>query len=367
MADTNTTDRHSRALIDDIEPTTDKLTGRAGLSLFTRYLRGIEIFSHLDRLFGSLRQSGKGQPIPEIFKQLFCFFLDGTSRHLVYFDALKQDEGYAGAIETGSKALLSSHAVKRFFGGFYMYRIGLFRRLLQQLFLWRRRLEPPPLILLGLDTMVMDNDEAEKRHGAAPTYKRVKGFQPLQVTWDRYVIDAVFRGGDKHSNHSDTAPKTLRHLIQKIRRHYREDVPIIVRADSGFFDQKLMADLEALGVGYLVAGKLYDDLQALSPGSGNRPGGPIKTGIKSGGTWSWGTGGATGRSFGGRCFASRFMRIGNVCWSLPARIRSCTPIWVVVLGWTSSCGPRGWSVGWRPRPCWKATMGGEPTSWCIGP
>ena len=153
MADTNTTDRHSRALIDDIEPTTDKLTGRAGLSLFTRYLRGIEIFSHLDRLFGSLRKSGKGQPIPEIFKQLFCFFLDGTSRHLVYFDALKQDEGYAGALETGSKALLSSHAVKRFFGGFYMDRIWLFRRLLQQLFLWRLRLEQPPLILLGLDTM----------------------------------------------------------------------------------------------------------------------------------------------------------------------------------------------------------------------
>ena len=236
-----------------------------------------------------MRQSGKGQPIPEIFKQLFCFFLDGTSRHLVDFDALKQDEGYAGAIETGSKALLSSHAVKRFFGGFYMDRIWLFRRLLQQLFLWRLRLEPPPLILLGLDTMVMDNDEAEKRHGAAPTYKRVKGFQPLQVTWDRYVIDAVFRGGDKHSNHSDTAPKTLRHLIQKIRRHYREDVPIIVRADSGFFDQKLMPDLEALGGG-LPRGRASSMTicSALSPGSGNRPGGPIKTGIKSGGTWSWG-------------------------------------------------------------------------------
>ena len=122
--------------------------------------------------------------------------------------------------------------------------------------------------------MGMDNDEAEKRHGAAPTYKRVKGFQPLQVTWDRYVIDAVFRGGDKHSNHSDTAPKTLRHLIQKMRRHYREDVPIIVRADSGFFDQKLMADLEALGVGYLVAGKLYDDLQRFISGVGESSWGP---------------------------------------------------------------------------------------------
>ena len=52
MADTNTTDCHSTALIDDVEPTTQKLTGRAGLTLFTRYLRGIEIFSPLDRLFG---------------------------------------------------------------------------------------------------------------------------------------------------------------------------------------------------------------------------------------------------------------------------------------------------------------------------
>ncbi|MDA2930863.1 hypothetical protein MYX84_13115 [Acidobacteria bacterium AH-259-O06] len=119
----------------------------------------------------------------EIFKQLFCFFLDGSSRHLVYFDALKEDAAYAGAIETDSKALLSSHAVKRFFWAFRMWRIGLFRRLLQQLFLWRLRLQKPAVVLLGLDTMVMDNDEAPGREGVAPTYKRVKGFQPLQVTW----------------------------------------------------------------------------------------------------------------------------------------------------------------------------------------
>ena len=117
------------------------------------------------------------------------------------------------------------------------------------------------LILLGMDTMVMDNDEAPQRHGVAPTYKRVKGFQPLQVTWGRLLIDAVFRGGDKHSNHADTAQKTLSHLIQKIRRKYRSDVPIIVRLDSGFFDQKLLQVLETLEVGYIVAGKLYGDVQ----------------------------------------------------------------------------------------------------------
>ena len=238
----STLPRHSEAsvsrIIDDVQPTSETLTGRAGLSLFVRYVRGIGLYPHLDRLFGSLRKSRKGQPVTEIFKQLLCFLLDGSSRHLVSFDALKEDAGYGGAIETKPEALLSSHAVKRFFGRFSMWRIWLFRRVLQQLFLWRLRLQQPPLILLGMDTMVMDNDEAPQRHGVAPTYKRVKGFQPLQVTWGRLLIDAVFRGGDKHSNHADTAQKTLSHLIQKIRRKYRSDVPIIVRLDSGFFDQK---------------------------------------------------------------------------------------------------------------------------------
>ncbi len=180
MDNPNTAGYHSKAtIIDDIEQTSDCLTGRAGLALFMRYLRGIEIFPHLNRLFGSLRKSGKGQPVTEIFKQLFCFFLDGSSRHLVYFDALKKDQGYAGALESEPEALLTSHAVKRFFASFRMWRIWLFRRLLQQLFLWRLRLQEPPVVLLGVDTMVMDNDEAQQREGVVPTYKRVKGLQPL--------------------------------------------------------------------------------------------------------------------------------------------------------------------------------------------
>ena len=52
----------------------------------------------------------------------------------------------------------------------------------------------------------MDNDEAEKRHGAAPTYKRVKGF-PASGDLGPVRDRRGFRGGDKHS---DTAPKTLR-------------------------------------------------------------------------------------------------------------------------------------------------------------
>jgi len=251
----------SKPIIDAVEITPDTLTGRGGLSLFVRYLRNIGIFPQLETFFGSLRRSRKGQAVSEIFKQLFCFFIDGTSRHLVYFDALAKDAGYAAASETDPAGMLSSHAVKRFFRSFWWPRIYLFRHLLQRMFLWRLGLEAPDVVVLGVDTMVMDNDEARQRHGVKPTYKKVKGFQPLQMNWQGFVVDAVFRRGDAHSNHGDTVEKMIRHIVAKIRKHYRADVPIIVRLDSGFFDQKLFACFEKLKIGYICGGKLYKPIK----------------------------------------------------------------------------------------------------------
>ena len=98
--------------ITKIEVTPDLLTGRAGLNLFVRYLDNIGINPLLHQLFGRLRKSRKGLPVVEIFKQIFVFILDGTSRHLSYFDALKKDPAHAGIIECSPQRLLSSHAVK---------------------------------------------------------------------------------------------------------------------------------------------------------------------------------------------------------------------------------------------------------------
>jgi hypothetical protein len=257
----STEDRRKRSKIDDAMPTSEALSGRGGLSLFVRYLTGIGIFPHLERLFGSMRRNKKGRPVSEIFKQLLCFFMDGSSRHLSHFDRLREDDGYVRTIE--SEETLSSHAVKRFFGSFWWPRIYLFRRLLQKLFLWRLHLEKPQAIVLGIDVVVLDNDDARRRHGVKPTYKKVKGFAPLQMNWGRFVIDAVFRSGDKHSNHSDTVAKMVEHVVGQIRKHYREDVPIVLRSDSGFFDQKLFECFEGLGIGYICAGKLLKDLREL--------------------------------------------------------------------------------------------------------
>jgi hypothetical protein len=257
------TDNNDNAIINDVEVTGDNLTSRAGLSLFVRYLRGIVLLPYLEEIFSKIRKSNKGQGITDVFKQLFCFFMDGTSRHLVYFDTLKEDEGYAGSIETKPEDMLSSHAVKRFFGAMLLPWGFMFRKVLRKLFLWRLQIVKPMMIIVGLDTMVMNNDEAQKRDGVKPTYKKEKGFQPIQMTWGRFIIDAIFRSGDKHSNHGDDAAKMVKGIVALIRKHYRQDVPIVIRLDSGFFDQKLFKVFESLQIGYICGGKLYDDIGAF--------------------------------------------------------------------------------------------------------
>jgi hypothetical protein len=247
--------------IASIEVTPDTLTGRTGLALFARYLDQIDLGWFLNRWFGPLRKSAKGLPAVECIRQVLLFLVDGTSRHLTYFDSLKRDEGYAATIERKPEDLASSHVVKRFFRGISFGRIWLLRKLLQELFIWRLCLANPKIVILDLDAMVMDNDDAERREGVNPTYKKVKGFAPLQMVWNRIIVDAVFRAGHHHSNHKDSTEKMVAHVVQLIRRRYSKTVPILIRQDAGYFDQKLFDLYEKLGVAYISGGKMYQDIK----------------------------------------------------------------------------------------------------------
>lgn len=261
MSDSSRTSNDNRVVIDEIATTSDTLSSRGGLALFVRYVSAIGLFPILEDLFGRIRRSRKGEPVGEIFKQLFCFFADGMSHHLVRFDDLKKDPGHAAAIQTRFDSLLSSHSVKRFFRAFSWGLSWWFRNLLQRLFLWRLRISRPDVVILGIDTMVMDNDEARKREGVKRTYKKVKGFQPLQMTWGRFPVDAVFRGGKKHGNSGQVVPKMVRRIVSAIRSEYRSDVVIVFRIDSGFLDQKVFEEFEQLQVGYTCSGKLFKDIR----------------------------------------------------------------------------------------------------------
>ena len=250
-----------KAKIDRMEATDDCLSSRSGLVLISRYLGQIQIVKILADTFAFIRKSLKGVGLLSLFHQCICFFFDGTNSHLTYFDKLKQDEGYAASIETPSSQLASSHAIKRFFQAFSLVRVWLFRKVLNRLFLWRLMIEKPEIIKIGLDTMVMDNDEALKRVGVEPTYKKVKGFQPLQMYWGRYLIDAIFRNGKAHSNYGNHVALMVKNIVKLIRKHYRVDVPIILLADTGFFDKEIFKLCDRLEIGFVIGGKMYEDIK----------------------------------------------------------------------------------------------------------
>jgi len=241
-----------------VEVTEETLSSRGGLTLFVKYLGAVRVLELLGGHFCGIRRNGKGTEVGELFKQVLCFFFDGTVFHLNRFDSLAADAGYAGVVETEQKALISSHTAKRFFKSFPLLSSSLFRPILRRLFIWRLRIESPRVIELTIDTEVFDNDDANKREGVQPTYKKVKGFQPLHVIWNGRIVDALFRGGKKNGNYGNVVPSTIKDLTTLIRKDYSAEVPIIVRLDAGFFDQKIFTACDKLGIGFICTGKMYE-------------------------------------------------------------------------------------------------------------
>ncbi len=116
-----------------------------------------------------MKKSAKGAPRKSIFHNRLCFLLAGTSLHLARFDELKRDDRYAVSMETTQNHLLSSHAVNRFLQNISIVRVWFSRKALRRLSVWRPSVEQPESIILGIDTMVLNNDEANKRVVVEPS------------------------------------------------------------------------------------------------------------------------------------------------------------------------------------------------------
>ncbi len=247
--------------INDVAITDETLSNRGGLSFMMRYMDKTGISAKIEDRFGHLRKSGKGESISECARQFMAFCIDGTKHAIARFDELKKDSGYAAVIERDCKSLISTSSAKRFFKKFRGTSFLSFRSILNDLFIWRLKQEKPSVITLYLDTMVLDNNDARKREGCNVTYKKVLGFQPLQINWGPYIADMLFRSGEKHSNHGNDAKEAVARIINLIRSRYDENVPIILTADSGFLsDENMLYFEKELRIKYIVMGKLYSSV-----------------------------------------------------------------------------------------------------------
>lgn len=247
-----------------IEPTLDKLTARSGLFFLNNFLESTNILSQLDYHFHSIKHSKKGLTVKNFFKQLIAFFIDGTKTNLTHFDDLKKDKSYAKLLNLKQEELASSHQIKRMFEKFEDVNLfeNVLRNILHRIFLANLCSTKPEQIELGIDTTVLNNDDSNLKEGVTPTYKNVKGFQPLLVYWNGMVIDVIFREGKCHSNHSDDVIQTLKAIVTTIREKYQKDIPIIVKMDSGFLSEKNFRSFEEdLKIHYVCVGKMYDSIK----------------------------------------------------------------------------------------------------------
>lgn len=250
--------------IQGIETTDDLLVDRAGLAFFTRYISASGLLERLSKPFEQFRLRGNGVSPKCLIAQLLAFFADGTSRHLKRFDELKKDPAHHAVLGLGNGEALSSDQVERFFKKVTPAICSPLRHLLRGMFARRLKIEKPQVVELFLDTMVMDNDDALVRQGCEPTYKQVKGFQPLQLIWNGWVVDAQFRGGKKNGNHGNTAKNMILKSVDIIRQQLGHEVPIIVRMDGGFYDGKLFKSLDLKRVGFVCGGRLSREVTAFA-------------------------------------------------------------------------------------------------------
>jgi hypothetical protein len=243
-----------------VKVTEEMISGVTGIHCFSKYLESTGILKIFESKFDKIKKSKKGYGLSSIFGQVICNLAMDKSGSISAYDRLKESPDYACLIEKDLDEIVSTSQVTRFFNKFCYGHFHKFREILEDLFITSLAKEKPKYVEIYIDTMVMDNDSALKREGVNPTYKNVKGFQPLQAIWNGYFVDAIFRQGSSHSNHGNDFIMMVKRLVGIIRNKYNCNIPIIIKTDSGFFSEDNFREMDELKVAFICSGKKYNKM-----------------------------------------------------------------------------------------------------------
>ncbi len=253
MAEKNKNRKNQKNEIQEIGITKDTLTGRGGLAFIVKFIKKIRVLPLIAQAFQGVRKSRKGKEIEKILAQLIYNAIDGSKQTMTRFDELKDDQGYQRIIETSQFDMVSSHIMKRFFSAVTTKMLNSLQEVLLRLYIAK-----PEVIILGADTMVLDNNDAKTREGVNITYKLVKGYHPLFIYWGSFIVNMVFHEGKDHPNHNNDFFQALRKTIRTIRKEYDKEKPILVLSDTGFYDEKYFQEMDEQKVFFICGGRLMD-------------------------------------------------------------------------------------------------------------
>jgi len=129
-----------------VEFTDDTISGRGGVLFILCNLEKIKLFSIIEKTLGSVCKNKKGTPVEFILRQVMAKMVDGSDPSVKGFDRSREDEGYASEIEVEKEEMVSSPMVKRFFRKFAGLKHRLYRKVLQELSVWRLMVTQPSII-----------------------------------------------------------------------------------------------------------------------------------------------------------------------------------------------------------------------------
>jgi len=239
-----------------IEYTSKPVSGWGGLVSVFRFFDQLGLREVLRQVLPDGRSSPNQIPVLDIVLGLFATVLAG-GRRFAHVERLRGDEVVRAIV--GARRLPSAMTLTRYFGGWMQAQV---EQLIEVMWRWQlARLPAQPLgAVLDLDSTVFERYGAQegslkghnpRKHGR-PSHHPLLAF----LAEAKVVLHAWLRSGNSGSARGVQAflDQALAHLPQGYRLYG-------VRADSGFFDIRVLSDLEQRQLPYAIAVRMTKPLR----------------------------------------------------------------------------------------------------------
>jgi hypothetical protein len=240
-------------LINKIEFSAKNLTSNAGLFLLLEHTNKNEIFDLIDHSLVFDNASTNKIKMNHI-KTMLCGNFIGVDK-LERLKLLQSDP----LINEFAISIKEPETVSRFLGNFSHKTIQMLREINFNVFTKLLRKSKLKSITIDIDSSVVNVEGHQE--GA------VKGFNPIKPGNNCYNIQFAFcdelkayitglvRSGNTYT--ANGAAEMIKEIIAQIKT---DDLEILFRMDSGYFDDDIITTIESTGCQYLIKGKEYPTL-----------------------------------------------------------------------------------------------------------
>ena len=239
-----------------IEYSAKQVTPFGGMSLMKRFVDKLGIREKLEELPLPKRGSNRSYQASQVIESFWLSIWTGASRY-IHADWLRYDKTLQKIF--GWSSMPSQSTYSRFFGKFSQKRNTEVFPKIQKWFLEQIQIER---ITLDLDSTVITRygEQEGSAKGYNPRKRGRNSHHPLMafISQTRMVANAWLRPGNTADNSNCEA--FLEETYEKV---LKEQEVGLLRADSGFYTDKILSYLESREQNYIIAVRMYPNIKSM--------------------------------------------------------------------------------------------------------